>query len=266
MDVSRNFEDDIKVENLSFSYVAHDVLKEVSFSVKKGEITSLIGPNATGKTTLLKCIAGIYENYRGDIFIGNSNLKILSKKKRARKLSFVTQREKNSFSYSILDYVAMGRSPYQNILNALRPEDYERARNVLDMLGIKDYEKKSFKETSSGEGHLVNFARAVNQDTEIMLLDEPTSYLDFKNQNLMFSLIKRFCREFKKTILMTLHNPNEVLNISDNVVLLKEGKVLDSGKKDKVISPQVLSLLFGFDVEINKIKSFYFVLPVNNLS
>jgi len=251
----------IKVDKLSYKYIRDEVLKEVTFTVKRGEITSLIGRNATGKTTLLKCIAGIFENYTGNVFIDKKNLKNLSKKERARRLSFVTQSQRNSFSYTILDYVVMGRSPHQNILNNPSKEDYEKARHVLKLLEIKDFEKKTLKETSSGEGQLVNFAKAINQDTEIMLLDEPTSYLDFNNQLLIFSLIKRFCTEFKKTILMTLHNPNEVLNVSDNVVILKEGSILDYGKKEEVISPKILSDLFGFNVEIRKINNSYFVLP-----
>ena len=114
-------------------------------------------------------------------------------------------------------------------------------------------------ETSSGEGHLVHFARAMNQDTDIMLLDEPTSYLDFANQIMIFKVIRRLCREFNKTVLMTLHNPAEMLNISDNVLILDGGMIRLSDKKEDIATGEILSELFGIQIEIRRESDRYFV-------
>jgi len=252
----------IEVKNLFFKYHSDFVLKDISFEVPAGEITTLMGRNASGKTTLLKCMCGIFRDYSGDIVLRRGNLKNIGRREIAKTLSLVTQNPGRTFSYSILDYVALGRAPHQNILNTPTGDDLDRAGYILETLGVKDYREKPYKETSSGEGHLINFARALAQDTEILLLDEPTSYLDFNNQIMIFSLIKKLCGEFKKTIMMTLHNPAEMLNISDNVAILKNGCIEEFGKKDDIVTGELLSYLFGVKVEIKKDGENYFVFPV----
>ena len=251
----------IGVSDLHFRYSESSVLSGVTFEIEKGGITSLMGRNASGKTTLLKCISGIFGNYSGEIKIKGKDLRAYSRRELARVLCFVTQNNRHTFAYSILDYVMMGRGPHQSIWNTPVREDFEKAKYVLENLGIKDYENKSYMETSSGEGHLVHFARAMNQDTEIMLLDEPTSYLDFGNQIMIFGVIRRLCREFNKTVLMTLHNPAEMLNISDNVLILDGGRIRLSGKKEDIATGEILSELFGIQIEIRREGDRYFVFP-----
>ena len=181
----------IKAEKLSFSYEENKVLNDINFNLKKGELSCLLGANGSGKTTIIKCLNGINKYNSGHIKIDNINLSQLNNKKIARKVSMVPQEHNSTFSYKAIDIVIMGITPYLSFGSQANKKDYNRAKEILKKLGISNLAQRNYNKLSGGERQLVLIARAIMQDTDYMLLDEPSSHLDFKNKHLIMRELKK---------------------------------------------------------------------------
>ncbi|MDD3315611.1 MAG: ABC transporter ATP-binding protein [Syntrophaceticus sp.] len=240
----------LTVEKLTFYYGTSCVLDEVSFSVSSGLICGLLGPNGSGKTTLLKCINGIYKPATGCVKVNNVALDQLDRQEIARKMSVVPQQTNSVFAFKVADMVVMGRSPTFEIWQAPSPSDRVDAVNLLKDLGIGHLAERRFNEISGGERQMVLLARAIFQNTQIMLLDEPTSHLDLKNQVKIIELVKSVTVERGITTIMTLHDPNLALYNCDEVVLLKSGRITGIGKTDQILIDENLSNIYELNVNV----------------
>ncbi|WP_440953972.1 ABC transporter ATP-binding protein [Methanosarcina sp. Mfa9] len=218
----------ISIRDISLSYEKDLVLNRINFSIKKGSVVTLVGPNGCGKTTLLKIINGFLRQNEGTVYIDGRNLEGVANQELAKILGHVSQLHKSSFPFSVLDVVLTGRMPHIPMFSTPGKKDIEKAYEVLEFMGIAHFAQKSYTQLSGGERQLVMIAKALAQEPDFLLLDEPTSFLDLKNQIHVLKTIINLSRTRHITVLMTLHEPNHALLFSDEIILLR--KLEDTGK------------------------------------
>ncbi|NJE62236.1 ABC transporter ATP-binding protein [Thermococcus sp. 21S7] len=250
----------LKVEDLEFSYRNNSVLKGITFKLEKG-VGCLLGPNGAGKSTLLKCIAGILSPRRGSIELDGIDMIRMDFKERARLVSYAPQEFSIAFPYTVFEVVLMGRNPHVNVFTGPDRNDERRAWKALRALGIEDLADRKFTSLSGGQKRLVIIARAVAQEGRLLIFDEPTSFLDFRNQLVVLSVIEKIARKLGKLILLSLHDPNLALIFCDEVFLMKGGQILAHGKAEEVITEETMNLLYGLRVRLSKVDGLPIVLP-----
>jgi len=244
----------ISIKNISFSYdTVRDTIKNISFTLNKGELIALLGPNGSGKTTILKCLNGTLKPKTGEIYIENHNIKNLSYKEIAKFISVVPQEHSAIFSYLVIDIVAMGITPYLSFGRMPTKKDYRTAYTKLEFFNIQHLAEKNYNQLSGGEKQLVLIARALMQNTDYLIMDEPTSHLDFKNQHLLMKELKKLS-ENGKSVITALHDPNLALRFCDRIIMVKNGEVIFSGENTKVMNPQNLQILYDAPVSMNKVE------------
>ena len=252
----------LKVKNLYFRYnKSLEVIKNITFSLKQGEICTLLGPNGSGKSTLLKCINKLLKPQKGVVFIEDKSINDLSEKELAREISYLPQEHNSSFPYTVLDIVLMGRAPYIGLLSLPSKKDVMIAKKAIETVGMTDFMHKPYTELSGGQKKLVLIARALAQDAEILLLDEPTNHLDFKNQYVILSKIKKLIKDRGFSAIMTLHDSNLAMVFSDKIAMLKNGKIIAYGPVEEVMNERNLKELYEMEIEIFNAKNRKIVLP-----
>lgn len=231
-------------ENIVFSYGDQEALHGVSAQVEAGRITALFGPNGSGKTTLLRCLAGLTRPDSGTIRVQGRDLRRLSPKQVGRLVSYVPQEHGVSFGFTVEEVVLMGRTPYLGGIQGPSPADYQAAETAIDAVGIGEIREKPYTDLSGGQRQLVLIARALAQQSPVIIMDEPTSALDFKNQILVW---KQLCalRQGGKTVLVCTHDPNHVLWFCDDVLVLQAGKLLAGGSVQERMTQELMETLYG---------------------
>ncbi len=240
----------IIIKDLNFGYYDTEIFRNFSIEIDEGETLTILGPNGSGKTTLLKLIQKIILPKSGDIIISGKNINNITNKALSKSTSFVPQIHNQTFPYRVIDFVLMGRNPYISDYSIPKEEDIEIANKVLNEMGLYYLKDRPYTDISGGELRLVLIARGIVQNTEILLLDEPTAFLDFKNQLIVLETIKELKEKKKLTVIMTLHNPNEAYKYSDKILLIKKGEVISYGKPIDVINDENLKKVYSVDVEI----------------
>ena len=244
----------IFVENLYFSYGERTILKNLSFSIKKGELWGLMGANGSGKSTLLRCLLNFLKADYKTFCILNTNAKKISIAKFAKLVAFVPQEHKLSFSFLAKEVVLMGRTPFMGGIFGLSKQDIKKAKEALDLLNIAHLANQSFLSLSGGERQLVLIARAIAQDTPIILLDEPTSALDFHNQILFWKTLQKL-KKNGKTIFVCCHEPNHILWFCSHALALQNGEIYNQGKVKDVINSQMLKDIYKGNYAICEVKN-----------
>jgi iron complex transport system ATP-binding protein len=239
----------VHVDGISFRYDDHGVFSDVSLDVLPGEVLCLLGPNGCGKTTLLRCVSGALKIEKGSIRLGQQELSAMTATEIARQIGFVFQEHSAPFPYSVIDVVCMGRAPHIRIFSAPIARDVQMAEEALDAVGMFHLRDKPYTQISGGERQLVLIARTIAQQPQVILLDEPTSHLDLKNQALILRKIKALARQ-GLSIMMSTHLPNHALLHASKVALMHSGGVLTSGRPQDVITEQSLKAIYGIDVRI----------------
>ena len=238
----------LSVNNLCFNYGKRSVLHNITFSVKRGTICGLLGPNASGKTTLLKCIDGVFTPNEGFVIVEGKNVSRLSRRDAARLMAVVPQQTTVVFSFTVLQMVVMGRAARLAHFRLPSIRDYREAESALDSLGISELAGRFFNELSGGEKQLVLLARALFQDTNILLLDEPTSHLDFKNQYMLMDVILSITKKNNLATVVSLHDPNLAAKYCDYMVMMKSGRLYKEGHKNNVFKADILEQVYGMKV------------------
>jgi iron complex transport system ATP-binding protein len=254
----------IKVNNLTFGYFDSEVFRNLSFEVNEGEIFTILGPNGSGKTTLLKCIERLLTPKGGNIVVSGKDLKDYSLKELGRTISSVPQIHKISFSYTVLDMVLMGRNPYLDFFSLPSEKDVKVALEALKEVGIYHLKDMPYTDISGGELRLTLIARVLAQNTGIVILDEPTAFLDFKNKFLVLNKIMELRDRKNLTVLMTMHDPNQALRFSNRVLLIKKQEVVAMGKPEEVLTPDNLRKLYDIEAELLQIEGNTFIYPKTN--
>lgn len=253
----------LEVRDLRFRHKGQkeEVLKGISFVANPGEITTILGPNGAGKSTIFKCITGIWRNYQGDILINQKKIDNSSFRKRARFFSVVPQEHVPPFSYSVFDVVLTGRASYVGLLSSPGKQDYLKAEEVLKLVGIFHIKDVPYTKISGGERQLTLIARALVQEAPVIILDEPISHLDFRNQFLILTKIKKIVKERKLIALMSLHDPNLASIFSDEVVIIKKGKIIHNGDPREVLTEEVLRDVYEVKIKVINYNGVNLVFP-----
>lgn len=225
----------IEINNLSFSYGKNSTLKDISFQINKCDSFGIIGPNGSGKTTLLRLISGYYPYTSGEILYENKQLKKHSKKELARSFAFVEQEGIPSVKFTVEEVISMGRFPWIRPFSKGSPRDSEMIEKALSIFDIKESRGKPVDSLSGGERQLVSLAKAFVQEPQVLILDEPTTYLDLGHQSLIMHYIRKWQREDKLTIIMVLHDLNLAAQFCDRLALLNDGEIKSIGKVEEVL-------------------------------
>ncbi len=239
----------LKIDSICFSYNHSRVLNDITLDIAKGSFCAVLGCNGSGKTTFLKCINRLLIPDSGCISIDGQDIKTLSQNEIAKQISYVPQEHDNIASYSVLDVIVMGFSPYLGVGQLPNSNHYNHVKEVLANLNASYLENKLFNQISGGERQIALIARALVQNSQIILLDEPTNHLDFSRKSLLLKLLKRICIEEQKTIITTTHDPNLITAIADQVIMFKNGEVYCQGSSCDTLSRTNISEVY--DVHVN---------------
>ena len=252
----------IKVKDLSYAYDGKIIaLKGISFTISKGEVVSILGPNGAGNTTLLKCLLKILKP-RGAIYINGKELWRITSKELAKSIGYVPQRHHSIFAYKVIDFVLMGRAPHHNIFSLPSKDEYEKAFKILEILGIKDLADRTIAEVSGGQLQLILIARALIQEAKILLLDEPTAHLDIANELKVLSIVRNLVKKkMVDTAIMALHDPIMATLFSDKIVLMDKGIMVAQGRPEQVLTPENLYKVYGIEFDIIRRGNGIFVVP-----
>lgn len=248
----------LRVEGLHFRHHwrseredgAEDVLKGVGFFAPEGRMTVVVGPNGSGKTTLFKCIAGLWTPRKGIVIFADRDLTRISPRARAKLLALVPQEHDPPFPYRVFEMVLMGRTPHLSLFSTPSQRDREAAYTALEIMGIAALADRPYTKISGGERQLVLLARALAQEAPLLLLDEPTSHLDFRNQIAILEKVRQTMERKGWTVLMTLHDPNLALQFADHVVMMGQGLVPAQGSPAEVLTAERIKDLYGLDVSV----------------
>ncbi len=243
----------LSIENASCGYGARTVLSNVSLQAERGQVLCLLGPNGVGKTTLFKTILGLLRLRDGDIRIDGVSVRTMSFKVKAKHMGYVPQVHDPPFPFKVSEVVLMGRTAHLGALASPGREDMRLADQVIDSLGIADLRDRIYTELSGGERQLVLIARALAQQPQILVMDEPTSNLDFGNQIRVLKRINDLA-ERGLTIIMTTHFPNHAFLCSTQVALLKKSGVMLLGECAQVVTEANLREIYGIDVKITGVQ------------
>lgn len=247
----------LNVKNISFRYNKEtpDVFKDISFSINKGDILCILGPNGTGKTTLLKCLNHLQTPYTGDILINNNNIKDYTYQELSKYIGYIPQGHIPTFPFNVEEVVLMGRAPYINLTNSPKEEDLKIVKKSLKTLNIIHLKDKPYTELSGGERQLVFLARVLCQNPHILILDEPTSNLDFGNQFKLLKIIKKLSKK-GLSIIMSTHNPDHGFIIGDKIAIMKDKKFMEYGSPDDVLTETNIEEAYNIsDVDIIKLNN-----------
>lgn len=236
---------EIICEKVLMSIMDQHLLKGVDLRIEQGERVAIIGPNAAGKSTLLKIIAGEMIPSGGRVLLNGMEIRCFPYKKRARILTKVPQRTKGISGFSVQEYVAMGRYPYQGFTRKFSYDDTVAVQRALQRTNLESLAERSMQGLSGGEQQRVLLAQALAQETSLLLLDEPNSYLDLRYELLLMDLLMRLNKENGMTIIVVLHDLNLAAAFADRVILLNEGKIVGDGIPRDVLNEESISRVYG---------------------
>jgi iron complex transport system ATP-binding protein len=234
----------LEVENLCVGYAGTHVLDGVSFTVKPGQVWAILGQNGVGKSTLLRAILGLLQGSTGEVRVSGRPRGHWSPKEWAQKVGWVPQSMEAPAEFTGLELLLMGRHPHLGSFGLLSAQDFERARRALGRLGMAHLENRLSAQMSGGERRLLGLARALVQSPSVLLLDEPTAFLDLKHQVEALEVVREYARAGHAAVAV-LHDMNLAANFADAVLLLKEGRVLAQGAPADVLTPSMLEALYG---------------------
>tara|TARA_B100000902_G_scaffold392631_1_gene445358 strand:- start:1582 stop:2442 length:861 start_codon:yes stop_codon:yes gene_type:complete len=249
--VTSNKENLLSVENLYFNWGDNQVLKNINFSIFKNELVAVLGVNGAGKSTMLKCINKILNPESGNIKLLDKNIKDFDLIELAKNISYVPQSVLTQFSMDVFDVVLLGRRPHINWRISEKDRDF--VTETLRFLDLEDFAFRSFNKLSGGERQRVIIAKAIAQDPKLLIMDEPTSDLDLKNQIVVMKNIKKLIsKDDYKSAIIAIHDINIAARFADRILLLHENGVIAEGTPEEVLNSKNIGTVFGVSCEIQK--------------
>jgi iron complex transport system ATP-binding protein len=247
--------DVIDVRDITFRYNDKPVFRKIHFSIGKGEVFCLLGPNGCGKTTLLDCILGILKPEQGRIMVQGEDLSSCSSRHIPRSMAYVPQNHESTFPYTVTDMVLMGRAAHIPFFSTPGAEDHQIAQMALEQVGMANMAERPFTMLSGGERQLVIIARALAQRTPVIVMDEPTAHLDFRHEFIVLETIMNLVRSQNLAVIMATHFPNhafyfESRDIPTRVALLHKGHFLSVGGPREVLTPDSIRTVYDIDTNI----------------
>jgi iron complex transport system ATP-binding protein len=245
----------IEVKGASFSYGQQDIFTDINFSINSGEVLCIVGPNGCGKTTLLDCILGILKLKQGEILMADKSISDLKPHMIARHIAYVPQSHVKTFPYTIMDVVLMGRASHTGLFSSPSKDDKEIAREALMRVGLWELKGRPYTQLSGGQGQLVLLARALAQRTKVIIMDEPTAHLDFKNELTVLETIVELVKSTGISVIMATHFPNHAYyfennNLSTAIAMMDKMTFSTVGSPSAVLSEESIKSLYNIDARI----------------
>lgn len=239
----------IEVANLSYGINNIEILHQCNLTVNKGEIMAIMGPNGCGKTTLINCILGFNTVGNDKIFICNEDLSKMKRSQIAKRISYVQQSNQNESGLHVYDYLSLGRIAHKNFGENINQKDDNIIKSVAEEIGITAFLYRPMMNLSGGEKQLAMIAKALVQETDIIVMDEPASALDFANQAKLLNQIKKV-NKLGKTIIFSTHNPNHVLALNAKTCIMQAGKIEMIGGIQECISSGLFNEIYGDCIKV----------------
>jgi len=240
----------ISAEKIRAGYNHRIVLDNITLHIPEGTFVGVIGPNGSGKSTLLKTIARLIEPKDGVIYIDGKNILELSRSELARKLAVVLTDRPSLRLMTVRDVVALGRYPYTDMLGRLKSEDLSKVDEVLRLVGIQHLADRFFSELSDGEKQKVLIARALAQEPRVLILDEPTTYLDIKHRVEIMYLLYRICKSRNIAVIASIHDIDLAAKFCDYIIVLKNGKIYRAGPPEEIFQEDLLREVYGLTLGV----------------
>jgi iron complex transport system ATP-binding protein len=253
----------LQAKGIEFGYNSSMILKDISFEIGPSRLVTIVGPNGSGKSTLIKCIDRILSPKSGSILIDRKDVTKMDRMEIAKNLSYVPQSSARTFSSNVFDTVLMGRRPHIGWLSS--SDDEEKVWEVLRLLGIEDLAMSGFGELSGGQQQKVLIARALVQETKVMLLDEPTSNLDIWHQLDVMNIVSDLVRKRRMTALIALHDLNLASKYSHGIIMMKKGKIMAAGDPASVLTPENIEAIYNVEVAVRSQSEAPFIVPVKQI-
>ena len=241
----------IRTKNLTFAYKDDPVLQEVSLSVMKSEMVGILGPNGSGKTTLLKIFSAVLTGH-GAVELNGKNIETYGKRELSRLFAMVPQESQTLFPYTVAEIVLMGRASYHSPIALEGEKDLKVARASMELTDCLSFADRYLHELSGGEKQRVIIARALTQEPEILLLDEPSAFLDLKHQVQVFELMRRLNRQRGLTIIAALHDLNLAALFFPRLILLRDGRIYRDGSPKEVLTEDTITEIYGIKVRVEQ--------------
>ncbi len=254
----------LTVKNLSFNYDHIPALRNIGFEIRESEIVSIVGPNGSGKSTLLKCINRILKPGEGLVTINGKDINCLSQKQLAKLVSYVPQNSVTVFNFTVFDIVLLGRRPH--IDWSISNTDIQILFTILELIGISHLAGRNFDELSGGEKQKVIIARALCQEPQLLLFDEPTSNLDIKHQLEILGIVRNIVKQKSISAVMALHDLNLASMFSDRIIMLKEGNIFTVGSPEIVLTTDNIKSVYEVETILHNESGKKFILPSSPIS
>lgn len=240
----------LEIKNATFSYEdTENIFERINLTVDEGDVVCILGPNGCGKTTLIKCLNKLHELKEGVVHINGRDIRDINQREIARNIGYIPQGHIPTFAFSVLDVVLMGRSPHLDFFESIGEEDYKIAEDALKKFGLHKLKDKPYIDLSGGEQQLVFFSRVIAQEPNILILDEPTSHLDFGNQLKTLDIISKLASD-GLSVIMTSHFPDHAFISANKVAIMKDREFMAIGKPEEVINTENMEKAYGIKVEI----------------
>ncbi|MDD4690458.1 MAG: ABC transporter ATP-binding protein [Eubacteriales bacterium] len=251
----------LSVEKVCFSYGSRQILHNISFLGSCGEVIALAGPNGCGKTTLLKCIGGLHRPESGEIMIDGKRLSMMSMRESARHIGYVPQDTGTIFAISVINAVLLGRTPYIRLRAS--EEDIEVAEQAIEQMGLSAIAFRMMNELSGGERQRAVIARALAQQPDILLLDEPTSSLDLRHQLETLEIVRNIAREKNLLVILSIHDLNLAGRFADRIIMIENGSLMADGMPTKVVTPDNIGKIYGVAAAVHCENGQPYVFPMS---
>jgi len=254
----------ITIKDLSFSYGSRKILDDLSLVVGDSEVLSLVGPNGSGKTTMIKCIDRILKPKGSILLNGGRDLQSLSRQEVARYIGYVPQSTTSVLTTTVFDTILMGRKPHMGWRVA--EEDIDKVVDIMKLLSVEEFALKDFSELSGGQKQRVLIARALAQEPQVLLLDEPTSNLDVKHQLEALDTVRSIVKKTEISAVMAIHDLNLAARYSDRLVMLKKGVVHAVGDPSTLLTRENIRAIFGVEAVVMRELDRPYVVPIRSLN
>lgn len=253
----------LNIENMDFAYKpGHKVLTDISLEARPGEITALIGPNAAGKSTLIKCIAGLL-NSRGTVKLDSRETSTIPKEELNRLIGYLPQEISTRAVLTVFEAILIGR--LKTLSWRVSNDDLEKALDIITVLDIEELAPRFLNELSGGQKQMVSIAQTLVAEPKILLLDEPISNLDLRHEMEILDVVKNVTRSHNTTTVLAIHNLSLAARYADRLVVLKEGRVHSNGTLQAVLTPETVREVYGVEAKILKDDGIFQIVPVGPL-
>lgn len=234
-----------EIRNLSLEINGKKILDGLSFSVENGAVSCIIGPNGAGKSSLLSCLGRLNGNFSGEILLDGKDICLMREREIARRIAWLHQTGTDMLAFSVREFAKLSRYPWHKTFSGETEEDKTAVEQALALAGVESFADRKLNTLSGGERQRALLAAAIAQGTDILFLDEPTSFLDYKYQEEMLALIEKINRERNMTVLMVTHDVNIAVRLADRIFAVKQGKLAWNGITEELLGKDILTEIFG---------------------